>query len=107
MDKYNLLVPLAHEILILLMEAVKGQRQMKLECIGDLLNIGEDEEGMQHLDVKTKGLFQEYSVKIFQFSDEFYEELVFNQYKPICKEIIDGYEDDEDEDYMELLEESL
>jgi len=107
MDKFKLLVPLAQEILILLIKAIKQQRDEKLSCIGDLLNINEDENGMSHLDIKTKGLFQEYSLKIFKFSDEFYQNLIFNQYIPICKEIIKNYTDDDDEDYLELLEESV
>ena len=53
MDKFKLLVPLAQEILILLIQAIKTQRDEKLSWIGDLLNINDDEDGMIHLDVKT------------------------------------------------------
>lgn len=107
MDKYKLLVPLAQEILILLIDCIKYQKDEKLIKIGELLNIAEDDDGMTHLDVKTKAIFQEYSLKVFQFTDEFYNDLIHQKYIPRCKLIIDAYTDDEDEDYMELLQEAI
>jgi len=113
MDKFQLLVPMAQEILILLIESIKEQRDQKLASIAELMNVKEDEDALNHLDVKTKGIFQEYSLKVFQFTDEFYTHLVFEQYLPRCKIIIENYEDDEDdeddedEDYMEMLDEAV
>lgn len=107
MDKFQLLVPLAQEILIILIESINTLRDEKLIKVGEILNIDGDDDGMNYLDVKTKSIFQEYSLKIFQFNDEFYQNLVFEKYLPRCKSIIDAYEDDEDEDYMELLEEAI
>lgn len=72
-----------------------------------MLNLSGEEDAMNYLDVKTKNIFQEYSLKIFQFTDEFYANLIFEQYMPVCKQIIEDYTDDEDEDYMELLDEAV
>lgn len=46
------------------------------------MNLNDSEDAMLHLDVKTKPIFQEYSLKVFQFTDEFYQSLVFDQYMP-------------------------
>jgi hypothetical protein len=75
--------------------------------MGEILNLNTEEDAMIYLDAKTKNIFQEYSLKIFQFTDEFYANLIFEQYMPICKEIIESYTDDEDEDYMELMDEAV
>jgi hypothetical protein len=107
MDKFQLLVPMAQEIFILLLESIKGQRDEKLSKIAELMNVCDDEVAVNHLDVKTKPIFQEYSLKVFQFTDEYYNHLVFEKYMPRCKLIIDNYKDDEDEDYMELLDEAV
>lgn len=110
MDKFELLVPMAQEIFLLLINTINQQMSEKLTTIAKTLNISDDEKAMNHLNIKIKPIFQEYCERCFgeiNDNDEYYNSLIHDKYKPICSKIIDNYANEEDEDYNEMLDEAI
>lgn len=58
--------------------------------------------------MKIKPIFQEYSLKIFKLTDEQYATVIKDEYVSKCQKIIEDYNnEDDDEDYLDLLNESV
>ena len=110
MDKFELLVPMAQEIFLLLINTINQQMKEKLTSIAKTLNISDDENAINHLNIKIKPIFQEYWERWFgeiNGNEEYYKSLIYDKYKPICNKIIDNYPNEEDEDYNEMLDEAI
>ena len=108
MDKFELLVPMAQEIFLLLINALNQQIKEKLITIAKTLNINDDENAINHLNIKIKPIFQEYWERWFgeiNNNDEYYNSIIQDKYKPIWEKIISNYEDEED--YNEMLDEAI
>ena len=84
------------------MQLIDKQIKDNLIKIAEFLNIDKDDSAIKHLEIKLKPILQEYSLKVFKMSDEFK-----NEFLERSKLILENYNDDEDEDYYELLTESV
>ena len=84
------------------MQSIDIQIKHNLIKIAEFLNIDQDNSAITHLDIKLKPILQEYSLKVFKMSDEFK-----NEFLERSKLILDNYKDDKDEDYYEMLTDSV
>lgn len=75
LDKFHLLVPLVHELFLVVREIVEDKQNQSILDISKILNLYDENDEKQNAVVqellykKLKDVFQEYNKKIFSFKD--------------------------------------
>ena len=92
LDKFHILIPLVHELFVVVRQAIEKKWNLNIENIAKTLNLGQG----QHEELKNKlqSVFQEHSKTIFKFSDDDLNNLIDTVYKPRVQEVIDEHSDD-------------
>ena len=89
-------MPLVQELFVSIDEEIHSIKGALTAEVARTLNL-EGEKALGHLENRLQPLFQEYSLAVFQFSDEKVERFLLDKYVPRCLEIVkerDGAEDE-------------
>ena len=63
-----------------------------LKNITVLLRLENDDSAVNSVLLRFQPIFQEYSLKIFEFTDEFFASLLEKDYLPSCRALLDDEE---------------
>ena len=76
LDKFHFLVPLVHELFLVVREIVEGKQNQSILDISKILNLHDENDEKQNAVVqellykKLRDVFQEYNKNIFSFKDK-------------------------------------